>query len=195
MIDEKSISDQIHECKELLRGAEKSGTLFSEDFKVSCLIDKLPPSWSDFARNLRHKQGELTLTQAINSLRVEEKHKGTLPKPTENPPKVNIVENNVRNNNSKPRHFNNRNNFKPRRGNFKNNRFNQNRFRNQNQDHKRNQDQSQNQTHFNQTRNKPKGLGRGGHHCYVCGRTNHFAKNCYFKKTEPLPTQKIQRHK
>ena len=59
---------------------------------------------------------------------MEEKHKNTLPKPTENPPKVNIVENNVRNNNHKPRQFNNRNNFKPRRGNFKNNRFNQNRY-------------------------------------------------------------------
>lgn len=61
MIDGKSIGDQIHEFKELLKGAEKSGTTFSEDFKVSCLIDKLPPSWLEFARSLRHKQGELTI--------------------------------------------------------------------------------------------------------------------------------------
>ncbi|KAH7845127.1 hypothetical protein Vadar_000046 [Vaccinium darrowii] len=42
--DEKLVGDQIHEFQELLRGVEKKGTTFSEEFKVSCLINKLPSS-------------------------------------------------------------------------------------------------------------------------------------------------------
>ena len=33
--------------------------------------------------------------------------------------------------------------------------------------------------------NKPKGLEKEERSCYVCGRTNHLAKDCYFKKTAP----------
>ncbi|XP_058207055.1 uncharacterized protein LOC131320376 [Rhododendron vialii] len=154
MIDGKSIGDQIHEFKELLKGAKKSGTTFSEDFKVSCLIDKLPPSWSDFALSLRHKQGELTMTQTINTLRVEEKHRAVLvAKPEERTPRVNIVDTHNRNNNHSYHNRNNhhhrshnshrRNNLRPKGGNFKPNRFNQNRDQHQSQ----NQNQNQNQNH------------------------------------------------
>ena len=196
MVDGKPIGEQIHEFKELLQRAEKGGitdgeegkTLFSEDFKVSCLIDKLPPSWSGYARELRHKQGILTLTQAINSIRVEEKHRDSLPKPNEKPPKVNLVENGGKNNrsnfnrNNHNHRFNNRrNNFKPRRGSFNRYRFNQN--RNQNQD----QPQAQ------LPRNKPNGIKKGGNQCYVCGKTNHFARDCYYKKDEPIQNSRSQR--
>ncbi|KAL6183693.1 hypothetical protein ACLB2K_045104 [Fragaria x ananassa] len=75
MVETKSVGDQIHEYQELLRGIEKKGTKFSEDFKVSCLIDKLSPSWNEYAKSLRHKQGEFTLRQAMNSLRIEEKQR------------------------------------------------------------------------------------------------------------------------
>jgi len=34
---------------------------------VSCLIDKLPPCWSAFAGDLRHKQGDLTLVQVLKA--------------------------------------------------------------------------------------------------------------------------------
>lgn len=185
MIDGKSIGDQIHEFKELLKGAEKSGTTFSEDFKVSCLIDKLPPSWLEFARSLRHKQGELTMTQTINTLRVEEKHRAVLvAKPEEKTPRVNLVETPNRNNNHSHHNRNNhhhkshnshrRNNIRPKTGNFKPNRFNKN----------RDQHQSQNQNH--QPRDKPKDKREGGNACFVCGRTNHFARDCYYKKTGPM---------
>lgn len=134
MVDEKPIDIQIHEFKEHLKGAEKNGTTFSEDFKVSCLIDKMPPSWSDFAKSLRHKQGILTLTQEIKSIRVEEKHRDNLSKPSGRPPRVNLVENNRNKNNSNFNRNNHHqrsekfkgNNFKPRNENFKLNRFNQN---------------------------------------------------------------------
>ncbi|CAL2241227.1 unnamed protein product [Prunus armeniaca] len=163
MVENKSVGEQIHEYQELLRGVEKKGTKFSEDFKVSCLIDKLPPSWDEFARTLRHKQGEVTLVQVINSLRVEEKHRSSQKKETEKPPTVNLVENNSNKNKDNKSKFNTRNNkknFQPRRRNFKDRQTNQNR-------------------NFEKTKNQER-----ERICFVCGRTNHVAKDCFHKKTE-----------
>ncbi|KAK3001404.1 hypothetical protein RJ639_020660 [Escallonia herrerae] len=50
MVEEEAISDQIQEFQDHLRAVEENGSKFSEDYKVYCLIDKLPPSWSDFAK-------------------------------------------------------------------------------------------------------------------------------------------------
>lgn len=36
MVDDKAVDDQVHEFQEYLEEAEKGGTIFSEDFKVSC---------------------------------------------------------------------------------------------------------------------------------------------------------------
>ncbi|RXH76566.1 hypothetical protein DVH24_019454 [Malus domestica] len=94
VVNNKSAGEQIHEYQELLRG-------FNEDFKVSYLIDKLPQSWNDFARTLRHKQGELTLVRVINSIRIEEKHRSSQKKETEKQTTVNLVENDTHKNGKK----------------------------------------------------------------------------------------------
>ncbi|XP_062020916.1 uncharacterized protein LOC133737363 [Rosa rugosa] len=107
MVEEKTVSVQIHEFKDLLRKVESKGTKFTEEFKVSCLIDKLPPSWSNFAKSLRHKHGELTLTKVFNNLRVDEKHR-LEEQIEEGKSKVNLVENS-----------NNRNRFQRRKNSFK----------------------------------------------------------------------------
>ncbi|BBN67288.1 hypothetical protein Prudu_35S000400, partial [Prunus dulcis] len=125
MVENKTVSEQIHEYQDFLRKIELKGTKFSEEFKVSCLIDKLPPSWLNFAKTLRHKQGVLTLTQVLNSLRIEEKHKSSN-KPKEEKTNVNLVETS-----------NNRNRFQSGRKSFKrtnrNSQPNHNQFnRNQN---------------------------------------------------------------
>ena len=43
-----------------------------ETIVVSSIIDKLPPSWKDFKRSLKHKKEEITLDNLANDLRVEE---------------------------------------------------------------------------------------------------------------------------
>jgi len=43
-----------------------------ESISVSCIIDKLPPSWKDFRRMLKHKKEELSLVQLGSHLRIEE---------------------------------------------------------------------------------------------------------------------------
>ncbi|KAI5350367.1 hypothetical protein L3X38_003258 [Prunus dulcis] len=163
MVENKTVSEQIHEYQDFLRKIELKGTKFSEEFKVSCLIDKLPPSWLNFAKTLRHKQRVLTLTQVLNSLRIEEKHKSSN-KPKEEKTNVNLVETS-----------NNRNRFQSGRKFFK--RTNRNSQPNHNQ-FNRNQNRQHNRPHNNSNGNKDQP-------CFVCGRTNHWAKDCHYKKTEP----------
>ena len=43
-----------------------------EAISVSCIIDKLPPSWKDFKHTLKHKKEELTLVQLGSHLHIEE---------------------------------------------------------------------------------------------------------------------------
>lgn len=41
--DGKPMNPQLHSFQECLRKAQSIGTIFSEDFKVTCLVDALPP--------------------------------------------------------------------------------------------------------------------------------------------------------
>ncbi|GJV95245.1 zinc finger, CCHC-type containing protein [Tanacetum coccineum] len=43
-----------------------------EAIQVSCIIDKLPPSWKDFKHTLKHKKEELTLVELRSHLRIED---------------------------------------------------------------------------------------------------------------------------
>nr|GFA90162.1 zinc finger, CCHC-type [Tanacetum cinerariifolium] len=42
-----------------------------ESIQVSCIIDKLPPSWKDFKHTLKHLKDELTLIELGSHLRIE----------------------------------------------------------------------------------------------------------------------------
>nr|GEX50976.1 zinc finger, CCHC-type [Tanacetum cinerariifolium] len=42
-----------------------------EAIHVSCIIDKLPPSWKDFKHTLKHLKEELTLVELGSHLRIE----------------------------------------------------------------------------------------------------------------------------
>ena len=56
------------------------------------MTDKLPPSWSTFAGDLRHKQGDLTLIQALKAIRIEDQHRQNSKIKSEMKAKVNFVE-------------------------------------------------------------------------------------------------------
>ncbi|GKA20671.1 zinc finger, CCHC-type containing protein [Tanacetum coccineum] len=43
-----------------------------EAIQVSCIIDKLPPSWKDFKHTLKHMKEELTLVELGSHLRIKE---------------------------------------------------------------------------------------------------------------------------
>ncbi|GKF20974.1 zinc finger, CCHC-type containing protein [Tanacetum coccineum] len=44
----------------------------NDTIKVSCIIDKIPPSWKDFKHTLKHLKEELTLIELGSHLRIEE---------------------------------------------------------------------------------------------------------------------------
>ena len=75
MMDTKPMNDQIHEFETLIYQLSASGTILDQSFQVACLIEKLLDSWTDFAKTLSHTQTNLTLSQALNSIRIEEQHR------------------------------------------------------------------------------------------------------------------------
>ncbi|GJX60713.1 zinc finger, CCHC-type containing protein [Tanacetum coccineum] len=62
-------------CRELwdsLKAKYMAKDASSKKFLVSCIIDKLPPSWKDFKHTLKHKKEELTLVELGSHLRIKE---------------------------------------------------------------------------------------------------------------------------
>jgi hypothetical protein len=118
------------------------------------LIDKLPPTWSRFAGDLRHKQGNLTLVEALKAIRIEDQHRQNSKTKADIKAKVNLVEDKP-----KPK------NFKPKGKKFKKN--------------------PQSNYHSLNPNNRSSSHKSDGKFCYVCGRTNHMAPQCFHRKKEP----------
>ncbi|GJZ61127.1 hypothetical protein Tco_0617264 [Tanacetum coccineum] len=64
-------------CKDLIVKDSMEAKYMAEDasskkFLVSCIIDKLLPSWKDFKHLLKHLKEELTLVELGSHLRIEE---------------------------------------------------------------------------------------------------------------------------
>ena len=69
------MNGQLHEYEDLIQHLKTNGTVLDDSFQIACLLDKLPPSWLKFPKKVSHIQGVMTLTQVINSLRIEEQHR------------------------------------------------------------------------------------------------------------------------
>ncbi|KAJ6816065.1 uncharacterized protein M6B38_419495 [Iris pallida] len=92
MVDDKPMNEQIHEFQKYVRHIQAKGTTFSAEHKIACLIDKLPPSWSDIKRDLTHTQGDLTFAEVLKKIRTEEQLRLRSNPKTETKAKVNLVE-------------------------------------------------------------------------------------------------------
>nr|GEW25720.1 zinc finger, CCHC-type [Tanacetum cinerariifolium] len=69
------IYQNVESLKELwdsLKAKYMADDASSKKFLVSCIIDKLPPSWKDFKHTLKHLKEELTLVELGSHLRIEE---------------------------------------------------------------------------------------------------------------------------
>jgi hypothetical protein len=73
MVEGKSVVEQAYELQMIAHDVYFEGVRVDEQMQVSAIIDKLPESWKEFAKVLRHKQKELSIEAIITRLRVEEK--------------------------------------------------------------------------------------------------------------------------
>jgi hypothetical protein len=73
MIGEKSVVTQAHEIQCMVKELELLKIVIPDEFVAWGIIDKLPPSWRDFATALKHKRVHMSISDLIVSLNVEEK--------------------------------------------------------------------------------------------------------------------------
>ncbi|GJX95327.1 hypothetical protein Tco_0351125 [Tanacetum coccineum] len=72
MTDSRPVLKQYNELLGILRRFTQHKMTMDESIQVSCIIDKLPPSWKNFKHTLKHLKEELTLVELGSHLRIEE---------------------------------------------------------------------------------------------------------------------------
>ncbi|GJZ61624.1 zinc finger, CCHC-type containing protein, partial [Tanacetum coccineum] len=72
MTDSRPVLEQYNKLLGILGRFTQHKMNMDESIQVSCIIDKLPPSWKDFKHTLKHLKEELTLIELGSHLRIEE---------------------------------------------------------------------------------------------------------------------------
>ncbi|GJQ90820.1 zinc finger, CCHC-type containing protein [Tanacetum coccineum] len=72
MTDLRPVLEQFNDLFGILGRFTQHKMNMDESIQVSCIIDKLPPSWKDFKHTLKHLKDELTLVELGSHLRIEE---------------------------------------------------------------------------------------------------------------------------
>uniref|UniRef100_A0A7C8YYZ5 Zinc finger, CCHC-type n=1 Tax=Opuntia streptacantha TaxID=393608 RepID=A0A7C8YYZ5_OPUST len=72
MVEKRSVLDQLHDIQRILSHFKQHNMHMDETIIVSSILDKLPPSWKDTKRTLKHKKEDMTLEDLANHLRIEE---------------------------------------------------------------------------------------------------------------------------
>nr|XP_029119585.1 uncharacterized protein LOC114914004 [Elaeis guineensis] len=71
MDDSRAVIDQINELNDIATECADAGEPISETFQVSTIIGKLPPSWSDYQKYLKHKKKSLSLDDLVKHIQIE----------------------------------------------------------------------------------------------------------------------------
>ena len=72
MVEGHSVLDQLHEIQRILIHFKQHKMHMDETIIVLSIMDKLPSSWKDTKRKLKHKKEEMSLEELANYLRIEE---------------------------------------------------------------------------------------------------------------------------
>ncbi|KAK2974036.1 hypothetical protein RJ640_006228 [Escallonia rubra] len=72
MSENVSVVAQTHDLQMIVHEIISEGIKVDEQMQVAAIIDKLPNSWKEFQKGLRHKQSELSIVNLMARLQIEE---------------------------------------------------------------------------------------------------------------------------
>ena len=105
MTDDKPVVEQINKYENLVANVLSEGMKMCEILQANVLMEKFPPSCSDYQNHLKHKKKDLKLQDLISHIRTEEanKLKDKLASKNVNSVNANLVESSSVNR-DKPKH-------------------------------------------------------------------------------------------
>ena len=77
MTDSKTVVSQVQKLQVILHEIHADEMMLIETFQVSAIIENFPLAWKDFKNYLKLKRKEMSITDPIVRLRIEEDNRGT----------------------------------------------------------------------------------------------------------------------